>query len=266
MRIPYYHVNAFTDRPFAGNPAGVCVLERWLPEPTMQAVAAENALAATAFVVPEGAAYGLRWFSPTVELDLCGHGTLAAAFVVLEFVESGAPAVRFRTRRAELGVERDGARFALDFPALPLEPCPAPPAELARALGRAPREVLVGRSYVALYDREEDVAALAPDMEALSRLDRPAVVASAPGRESDIASRNFAPAKGIPEDAVTGSAHALIVPYWSRVLGKTAIHARQISARGGTLWCELRGERVRIAGACTFYMKGEMRIAAGAGA
>ncbi len=260
MRIPFYHVNAFTDRLFAGNPAGVCVLDDWPAAETMQAIAAENALVATAFIRREREGYGLRWFTPTVELDLCGHGTMGAAYVALIALDPGAVAVRFRAASAVIAVAREGERLAMDFPAQPLQPCEPSPV-LLQALGRAPKAVLAGRSYVAVFGEENDIAAIRPDMQLLARLDLGNVIVTAPGRESDIVSRNFAPKRGIPEDPVTGSAHAQIVPYWAEVLGKKEIYAHQLSARGGSLWCEAKGDRVKIAGHVTFYMKGEIRLA-----
>ena len=261
MRLPLYQVDAFTDRLFGGNPAAVVPLEQWLPDATLQAIAAENNLAETAFFVPEGAAYALRWFTPTVEVDLCGHATLASAYVIFRFLDPRREQVEFRTLKAGmLRVTRDGDVLALDFPSRPPEPITAP-ATLATALGKAPAAVLAARDYLAVYERSEDVAALAPDFAALARLDRFAVIATAPGRDGvDFVSRFFAPAQGIDEDPVTGSSHCTLTPYWAKRLGKTRLEARQISRRVGALTCTLAGERVIIAGRCVLYLEGAITV------
>ncbi|MCC7274397.1 MAG: PhzF family phenazine biosynthesis protein [Alphaproteobacteria bacterium] len=258
MGLTLFHVDAFADRPFAGNSAAVCPLDAWLPEERMQAIAAENNLAETAFFVPEGEGFALRWFTPAVEVDLCGHATLATAYVLFRHLGWTAPAVRFRTLKAGvLTVTREGERFALDFPARPALPLPPDPA-LAAALGAVPSAVLAARDYLAVFETAAAVRALAPDMRALAALDRFAVIATAPGEDCDFVSRFFAPAQGIDEDPVTGSSHCTLVPYWSARLGRTTLLARQISARGGTLYCVDRGERVIIAGDAVLYMKGEI--------
>jgi PhzF family phenazine biosynthesis protein len=261
MRLPLYQVDAFTDRLFGGNPAAVVPLEQWLPDVTLQAIAAENNLAETAFFVAEGAAYALRWFTPTVEVDLCGHATLASAYVIFRFLEPHREQIDFRTLKAGmLRVTREGEILALDFPSRPPEPVTAP-ATLAAALGKAPAAVLAARDYLAVYERPEDVAALAPDFAALARLDRFAVIATAPGRDGiDFVSRFFAPAQGIDEDPVTGSSHCTLTPYWAKRLGKTRLEARQISRRVGALTCTLAGERVVIAGRCVLYMEGAITV------
>jgi PhzF family phenazine biosynthesis protein len=261
MRLPLYQVDAFTDRLFGGNPAAVVPLEQWLPDATLQAIAAENNLAETAFFVPEGATYALRWFTPTVEVDLCGHATLASAYVIFRFLEPRREQVAFRTLKAGmLRVTREGEVLALDFPSRPPEPVTAP-ATLAAALGKAPAAVLAARDYLAVYERPEDVAALAPDFAALARLDRFAVIATAPGRDGvDFVSRFFAPAQGIDEDPVTGSSHCTLTPYWAKRLGKTRLEARQISRRVGALTCTLADERVIIAGRCVLYLEGAITV------
>jgi PhzF family phenazine biosynthesis protein len=261
MRIPIYQLDAFTDRPFAGNPAAVCPLESWLPEATMQAIAAENNLSETAFFVPEGERYGLRWFTPVSEIDLCGHATLATAYVVFRFLMPGTRHVAFRTEKAGvLEVTREGELLALDFPARPPGPCEAPPA-LAKGLGRAPEAVLAARDYLAVYRSAREVAALEPDFKLLAGLDRFAVIVTAPGENGvDFVSRFFAPAAGVDEDPVTGSSHCTLIPYWAERLGKTRLEARQVSRRGGVLFCEHRGERVTIAGKVALYMTGNIEI------
>jgi PhzF family phenazine biosynthesis protein len=261
MRIPIYQLDAFTDQPFAGNPAAVCPLETWLPEATMQAIAAENNLSETAFFVREGERYGLRWFTPVSEIDLCGHATLATAFVVLRFLMPGTRHVAFRTEKAGvLKVTSEGDILALDFPARPPDPCAAPPA-LAKGLGRAPEAVLAARDYLAVYGSAREVEALEPDFKLLAQLDRFAVIVTAPGENGvDFVSRFFAPAMGVDEDPVTGSSHCTLIPYWAERLGKRRLEARQVSRRGGVLFCEHRGERVTIAGKVALYMTGNIEI------
>jgi PhzF family phenazine biosynthesis protein len=259
MESALYQVDAFTSRLFHGNPAAVCPLETWLPAATMQAIAAENNLPETAFFVREGDGYGLRWFTPAVEVDLCGHATLASAYVIFERLRPEAREVRFQTRSGELVVVRDGGRLRMSFPARPPQVSEAHP-DLVPALGGKPRAVLGARDYLVVYDRAEEVAGLRPDMERLKRVDRFAVIVTAPGEDCDFVSRFFAPSKGVPEDPVTGSAHCTLIPYWSGRLGKRRLHARQISARGGELWCEDAGERVLIAGEAVLYLEGRIRI------
>jgi PhzF family phenazine biosynthesis protein len=259
MRIPIYQVDAFTNRLFAGNPAAVCPLERWLDDGTMQAIAAENNLSETAFFVGRGGRYQLRWFTPAVEVDLCGHATLASAFVIHHCLGAGAEELRFETKSGELVVRQEGHRLALDFPARPPARCQVFP-RLVEALGTAPVEILAARDYLVVYHNEEQVRTLQPSMELLAQADRFAVIVTAPGREVDFVSRFFAPSRGVPEDPVTGSAHCTLIPYWARRLGRSALRARQISARGGELWCEMQGERVKIAGEAVLYLQGSVEV------
>jgi PhzF family phenazine biosynthesis protein len=259
MRIPLYQIDAFADRVFRGNPAAVCPLDAWLPDDVLQAIAAENNLAETAFFIPEGDAYGLRWFTPVMEVDLCGHATLASAYVIMEYLAPQRASVGFTTRSGLLTVERDGDRLAMDFPARPPEPCAAPDA-LLQGLGGQPEAVLRSRDYFVLYATEAEVRALRPRMDLLEKLDALGIIVTAPGSDCDFVSRFFAPGAGIPEDPVTGSAHCTLVPYWAQRLGKRALHARQLSARGGELWCEDRGERVRIAGNAVRFLEGTIEV------
>ncbi|HET7593818.1 MAG TPA: PhzF family phenazine biosynthesis protein [Stellaceae bacterium] len=261
MRLPIYQVDAFTDRLFGGNPAAIVPLEQWLPDQTLQAIAAENNLAETAFFVPEGDSYALRWFTPTVEVDLCGHATLASAYVIFRFLDPRREQVDFRTLKAgTLSVKRQGEALAMDFPSRPATPVTMPET-LAAALGKRPASVLAARDYLAVYEQPEEVAALAPDFAALARLDRFAVIVTAPGRDGvDFVSRFFAPAQGIDEDPVTGSSHCTLTPYWAKRLGKTRLEARQISRRGGALTCTLAGERVVMAGRCVLYLEGTITV------
>jgi PhzF family phenazine biosynthesis protein len=259
MRIPIYQVDAFTSRVFAGNPAAVCPLPSWLDDVTLQAIAAENNLSETAFFVGGGGEYDLRWFTPAQEVDLCGHATLASAHVILGLLEPARRVVTFRSKSGPLAVTREDDLLVLDFPARAGEPVGAPEA-LVRALGRPPREVYRARDFMAVYDAEDDVRALAPDMSGLARLDALGVIATAAGRQADFVSRFFAPRAGIPEDPVTGSAHCTLVPYWSRRLGRSRLRALQVSSRGGELVCEDRGDRVAIGGRAVTFLEGTIRI------
>jgi PhzF family phenazine biosynthesis protein len=264
MRIPLYQIDAFADGPFTGNPAAVCPLDAWLPDAVMQAVAAENNLSETAFFVPEGAKgddYRLRWFTPTTEVDLCGHATLASAFVVFGWLAPWRHSVTFHTEKAgPLTVARDGDLLALDFPSRPPEPCAMSEA-LVAALGKRPSALFAARDYLAVFDSADDVAALAPDFAAVASLDKFAVIVTAPGHGGvDFVSRFFAPARGVDEDPVTGSAHCTLIPYWAERLGKSRLAARQLSRRGGALSCVLRGDRVTIAGRAALYMTGTIVI------
>jgi PhzF family phenazine biosynthesis protein len=259
VQIPVYQVDAFTDSVFKGNPAAICPLDDWLPEETMQSIAAENNLSETAFFVKNGSGYKLRWFTPAVEVDLCGHATLASAFVLFNLLGEKHDRILFETKSGVLTVVRHGDLLALDFPSrppAPVEPCTG----LFDALGIKPREILAARDYLAVYDSEDVLRSLAPDMEGLKHIDKFAVIATAPGNDCDFVSRFFAPAKGVPEDPVTGSAHCTLIPYWANRLGKTQLRARQISRRGGDLFCELHGNRVEIAGHGALFLKGEILI------
>lgn len=265
--IAIYQIDAFTASLFAGNPAAICPLDHWLDDITMQAIAAENNLAETAFFVPEGeggADYTLRWFTPTVEVDLCGHATLASAFVVFDRLRPTARSVTFSSRSGALTVARDGDMLALDFPSLPAEPCvdEVVLAALRDGLGREPREVRRATNYLVVFDHEADVAALTPHMTAIAALHPYGVIATAPSATGgvDFVSRYFAPSFGIPEDPVTGSAHCTLVPYWSERLGRDHLAARQISARGGELICDAQGNRVRLAGRAVLYLEGTIRV------
>ena len=259
MKIRQYQVDAFTSRLFGGNPAAVCPLESWLEDETLQAIAAENNLSETAFFVGGRGSYELRWFTPTVEVNLCGHATLASAFVVFRHLEPSLEAVSFRSKSGELRVTRSGDLLTLDFPAWRPSRCEAPEA-LIRGLGHAPREVWATEDYLAVYESEHEVRALQPAMDALGGLDRFAVIVTAPGRRSDFVSRFFAPRQGIPEDPVTGRAHCTLVPYWASRLDKSRLHALQVSRRGGELFCEARGERVGIGGRAVQFLEGTIEV------
>lgn len=262
MTIPFWHVDAFAGALFGGNPAGVCVLDKWPAAGLLQKIAAENNLPETAFVVCQGADCDLRWFTPAVEIDLCGHATLAAAHVLFSRRGWSGPSVRFTTQSGPLVVERRDDLLVMDFPSRPALPC-EPSTVLLRGLGREPIEVRGARDYLAVYATEEDVRALSPDMSLLARIDRMGVIATAPAhdpREADFVSRFFAPGVGIPEDPVTGSAHCTLIPYWARRLGKKALRAQQVSARGGELSCEDAGDRVKIGGRAILYLEGNIEV------
>ena len=261
MHIPIFQLDAFAIRRFAGNPAAVMPLDRFLDDGTLQAIAAENNLPETAFLVREDGDYRLRWFTPTTEVPLCGHATLASAAVVMERLEPGRKKVVFHSASGPLTVSRADSGYVMDFPVRPSTVVP-PPAGLAEALGVAPIEVLTDSSnYMALLESAQVVRDLAPDIAAIARLDRSGVVVTAPGDgDYDFVSRYFAPAKGIPEDPVTGGAHCGLVPYWAKKLGKTAFLAYQASRRGGVVACRLAGERVELEGSCIFYLEGEVQI------
>ncbi len=260
MQLRMYQVDAFASRVFEGNPAAICPLSAWLPDALMQAIAGEHNQSETAFFVADGEGFRLRWFTPRREVDLCGHATLAAAHVLYAHLGFDRPLAVFHTRSGALSVARRGEALVMDFPAIPAQPCPAP-AALAEGLGRAPLEVRGAGDYLAVLEDPEQVLQLAPDMAALARLDRRGVCVTAPGSQGvDFVSRFFAPKYGIPEDPVTGSAHCMLAPYWAGRLGKTRLQARQLSARGGEVGCELRGDRVLLLGRAVTYMTAEVSL------
>ncbi len=262
MAIPYYHVDAFTGELFAGNPAGVCMLSAFLSGPTMRAIAAENRHSNTAFVVPRvDGDFDLRWFTPLVEDDLCGHATLASAYV-LTLLQHAAWPVRFHTRSGVLTVTRERDGFELDFPAMPAQPCDTP-AGLLPALGLDTAHVMKSRDYLVVVDDAAQVRALSPDIAALAKLDIgiAGAIVTAPGvGDVDYVCRFFAPAVGIPEDPATGSIHCTLAPYWAGRLGKQVLRAQQLSARGGSMRCTIAGERVKISGSARLYLQGTIEL------
>jgi PhzF family phenazine biosynthesis protein len=261
MRTPIFQIDAFATHRFAGNPAAVMPLDGFLPDATLQSIAAENNLAETAFIVPESGDYRLRWFTPTVEVELCGHATLASAAVVMERLEPRRSRVVFHSASGPLAVRKAGGNYVMDFPARASDSVPVPPA-LAAALGLVPTEVYADEfNYLVLVDSAQALRALAPNMANVARMDRGGAIVTAPGDQGyDFVSRYFAPAKGVPEDPVTGSAHCMLVPYWARRLGKTAFRAFQASQRGGEIICRLVGDRVELEGCCVFYMEGAAEV------
>ena len=262
MAIPYYHVDAFTAELFAGNPAGVCILSAFLPDSTMQKIAAENRHSNTAFVVPRADGdFDLRWFTSKIEDDLCGHATLASAYVLALRKHSVWP-VRFHTRSGMLTVCHDGDSFAMDFPARPGQPCEVP-AGLLPALGLKTALVTKSRDYLVVVDEAERVRALSPGIAALAKLDIgiSGAIVTAPGEgDVDYVCRFFAPAVGIDEDPATGSIHCTLAPYWAGRLGKNTMRAQQLSARGGSMQCTIAGDRVKIAGRARLYLQGTVEL------
>ncbi len=259
MKIPYYQVDAFADRVFAGNPAAVCPLSEWLPEGTLQSIAMENNLAETAFFVKEGDDYRLRWFTPAVEIDLCGHATLASAFILMEHLGHRSESISFHTLSGVLSVTRANNLYTLDFPARPPRR-----AELTKkivsAIGTEPAEFWQARDIMAVFDHESQVRAIIPNMNLLAQMESFALIVTAPGKDCDFVSRFFAPGSGIPEDPATGSSHCTLVPYWAEKLGTSKLHARQLSQRGGELWCEMQGQRVKISGRAVLFATGEIHL------
>ena len=259
MKLPIFQIDAFTDKLFAGNPAAICPLESWLPDQLLQSIAAENNLAETAFVVQRDSFFDLRWFTPTLEMDLCGHATLAPAHVIFRHLGYRGSIVRFQTRSGALTVSRNEDLLTLDFPARPAAPCDTPQ-ELSDGLRATPTATAKARDYLAVFETEQAVRSLQPDMAALMRLDCLGIIATAPGNHCDFVSRFFAPRAGVPEDPVTGSAHCTLIPYWAQRLGRSELRALQVSPRGGELFCEHRGERVGIGGRAVTYSSGFLHV------
>ena len=262
MYLPVFHVDAFTAKPFGGNPAAVCPLAEWLDDDLLRAVASENNLSETAYFVPRGDHYDLRWFTPRCEVKLCGHATLASAHVILQILAPGSNSLRFETRfSGSLTVSRDSDLLAMDFPANAPWACPSAPAALLDGLSSTPAAVMqVEDNYFAVYEREQDVRRIRPDFRVLEHLHPAGVAITAPGEDCDFVSRYFAPSYGIPEDPVTGSTHCSLALYWGGRQGKTNLYARQVSERGGELWCDLKGERVIIKGSAVLTLRGELVI------
>jgi PhzF family phenazine biosynthesis protein len=253
-----YQVDAFTEKLFSGNPAAVMPLQQWLPDHLMQSIATENNLSETVFFVPTANGYHIRWFTPTVEIELCGHATLAAAYVLFEILCESRNTIAFQSLSGLLTVTRNKDLITLNFPAN--EPKPINHLEeLNNALGKAPMELFKNQDdYVAVYGSEEDVAGLSPDFSALKKISSHGVIATAAGIETDFVSRCFYPAVGVDEDPVTGSAHTRLTPLWANKLKKSKLTARQISKRGGDILCELAGDRVLMSGKARLYMQGEI--------
>ena len=259
--VPIFQVDAFTCGPFTGNPAAVCVLDEWLSDTLMQKIAMENNLAETAFLVPQGNNWLIRWFTPLTEVDLCGHGTLASAFVLLNILQPDSKEVIFQTMKmGDLIVRKKSDMLELDFPTDTLKKCNLPD-QIIESLDKEPVECLIGRSdYLLLYRNEADITGLRPDFRKLARADGRGIIVTAPGSDVDFVSRFFAPQSGIDEDPVTGSAHTTLTPFWAGRLGKTSMKARQLSVRGGYLECTLNNDRTLISGRADLFLKGEIFV------
>ena len=259
MELLLYQVDAFSGSVFGGNPAAVCPLTDWPDDRTLLSIAAENNLSETAFFVRKKEYFELRWFTPTTEVDLCGHATLASAFVILSEIEPDRNEVTFETQSGTLIVTREGGLLAMDFPSRKPERCEAPE-NLVKALQTDPNEVFCSRDFLVVYENEEIIKSIRPDMELLKKLDLLGVIVTAPGKDVDFVSRFFAPKVGVPEDPVTGSAHCTLIPYWANRLKKKKLHALQLSSRCGELFCEDMNDRVKIAGSAALYLKGTIFI------
>lgn len=259
MELNLYQIDAFTGTRFGGNPAAICPLEEWLPDPLLQSIAQENNLSETAFFVRSGDRFRIRWFTPVAEVDLCGHATLASAFVLFEILRHDHDRIVFDSRSGELNVLRKEGWLVLDFPLQQPVPCDLP-APVRGRMATAPIECLQSEDYLFVFDREEEVAVFDPPLELFKQLDCRGVIVTAPSDRCDFVCRFFAPKFGIPEDPVTGSAFTQLAPYWAARLGKTALIARQISSRGGDVKCEVGENRVAIAGQAVLYLEGKIRV------
>lgn len=263
MRIPLFYLDAFTNQPFSGNPAAVCPLQEWLDDKLLLKVAVENNLSETAFFVQKDGYYDLRWFTPRCEVSLCGHATLASAYVLLILLSPALNEIRFETRwSGALTVRREGGGFCMDFPTMSGTTCTTPPA-LIHGLGPGPLPSHVleaNETYVVVYESQAAIQKLRPDFARLGELHPHAVAVTAPGEASDFVLRYFAPSYGIPEDPVTGSVHCTLAPYWAERLGKIHLYARQVSDRGGELWCEMAGSRIIIRGNAVLTLQGMLQI------
>ena len=260
MNLIIYQVDAFTSEVFKGNPAAVFPLDEWIDAELMQKIALENNLAETAFFVKKNDVYEIRWFTPTFEIDLCGHATLASALVIFEVLKAESEIVKFHSHKSGvLRVEKNGDILILDFPSRPVSKTEIPEG-LIEAIGKKPKEVYKARDYFLVYENEREVAEIEPDFTRLLKINAHGFIVTAKGDSSDFVSRFFAPEVGVFEDPVTGSAHCNLIPFWAERLGKTEMLARQISARGGELFCELKGDRVKIGGNAVLYLKGEIYV------
>ena len=259
MELKIYQIDAFTKKIFSGNPAAVVPLTEWIDDKTMQNIALENNLAETAFFVNKAGTYHIRWFTPTKEVSLCGHATLASAYVIFNHLDTESSAIKFLSKSGLLFVHKENEKITMDFPSVPPGACETPDL-IFEALGTDPAIVMSCNNYFVIYNSEEKVTNIQPNFDLLMKLNLQGVIVTAPGKDVDFISRYFAPKFGIPEDPVTGSSHTSLTPYWSKILGKERLTARQLSARGGELICEHKGQRVEISGHAVTYMKGKIRI------
>jgi PhzF family phenazine biosynthesis protein len=261
MKFTIYQIDAFANKLFSGNPAAVIPLEEWPDDSLMQLIAEENNLAETVFFVPKQDGFHIRWFTPELEIDLCGHATLAAAYVLFNLLEYKKDTITFYSQSGPLKVHREGEYIALDFPSWKPERVMEYPEEVIKGLGVADYlGVYKNRDYIVELETEKEVLAVKPDLNLLNKVDVIGIIVTAPGANCDFVSRFFAPNCGVPEDPVTGSAHSQLIPFWAEKLGKHKMHAKQLSKRGGELCCEQKGERVIIKGKAVYYMTGEITI------
>jgi len=260
MKQIFYQVDAFTDKIFGGNPAGVCPLDEWLSDKLMQKIAAENNLSETAFFVKEGEKYHIRWFTPHIEMDLCGHATLASAYVINKYTNDKSDKIIFTSLSGELVVEVKGNIYELDFPAREGEETDFP-RDTEKTFGKEPVKCIKARDYLLIFDEDEDfIKNMRPDFGTLKTYDVTGIIVSNKGQSCDFVSRFFAPGAGIEEDPVTGSSHCTLIPYWAETLGKNELLAKQLSERGGVLYCKMEGDRVKIGGKAVTYLTGEIEI------
>ncbi len=259
MELDLYQIDAFANRPFEGNPAAVIPLKAWVPDNIMQSIAEENNLSETAFFVPTENGFHIRWFTPSTEVDLCGHATLAAAYVLFNILEYNRDKIEFESKSGSLNVSQDDDWIAMDFPAQPPATCNVPD-EITKAFGKTPIECLRSEDYIVVFDSESEVKSINPDIDCLKRLDLRGVIITARSKQYDFVSRFFAPKYGIDEDPVTGSAHTQLIPYWAQKLYKTKMRARQVSSRGGELICELQNDRVLISGKAIKFLEGKIGV------
>ena len=260
MKLKQYQIDAFTGKVFKGNPAAVCPLDKWLDDGVLLSIAAENNLSETAFFIPSNKGFKLRWFTPVTEVDLCGHATLATAHVIFNIAGFAGSSVTFETRSGDIIVERNGSLLSMDFPSKPPKPCVAPDL-LVKGLGHIPAEVLSAMDYFAVYEDEDAIYSIKPDYALLEKLDLRGSVVTAPGKDVDFVSRFFAPKLGVPEDPVCGSAHCELAPYWAEKLNKRNLTAKQLSFRGGDIFCKLKGNNIiTISGQAVTFMEAEIMI------
>lgn len=254
-----YQVDAFTDRVFGGNPAAICPLESWLPDEKMQQIAMENNLSETAFFVKSNNVFEIRWFTPDIEIDLCGHATLASAHVIFNHMAYEHDVIRFQYGGGFLSVKKDQDMLSMNFPAVISEKTKITD-QLILSLGKQPNEAFKARDLMVLFESEKDILDLKPDFNKMMKIDHLGVIVTAPGENADFVSRFFAPNAGINEDPVTGSAHCMLIPFWAKRLGKNSLKAQQLSTRVGNLFCEYKGDRVEIAGNSVTFMVGDINI------
>lgn len=259
MKLDIYQIDAFAEQPFEGNPAAVVPLTKWLPDSTLQAIAEENNLAETAFFTPTNKGFHIRWFTPSCEVKLCGHATLASAYVLFKHLAYKADAISFDSLSGPLSVSKNGTLLTLDFPSQPPTSCKTP-TDLTLGLGATASQCFFSEDYLAVFETEEELASIVPKHEHLKKLDYRGVIATAPSKNFDFVARFFGPKAGIPEDSVTGSAYTQLTPYWSSILSKNKLKAKQISSRGGKVYCELKNNRVLISGNAVKYLEGRIEI------